>query len=109
MAAREERLARNENHFREINESLSEKHVHAVVVRSGPLPFVCECASADCTEALELTLEEYRSIRRNPRRFVVVPGHENPEVEVVVDRAPGHAVVEKVGPAGSQAEADAPV
>jgi hypothetical protein len=107
MAERARRLARNEDHFREINESLSEKHVHAVVVRSGPLPFVCECASPDCTAAVELSLEEYRVIRRDPRRFVVVPGHENLEVEVVVERAPGHAVVEKIGEAGEQAEDDA--
>ena len=68
MAQRERRLARNEDYFREINESLREKHVHAVVVRSGPLPFVCECASPDCTEAVELTLEEYREVRSDPRR-----------------------------------------
>lgn len=108
MAAREERLARNENHFREINESLSDKHVHAVVVRSGPLPFVCECASPECTEAVELTLAEYREVRRDPRLFIVVPGHENPAAERVVEVKPGYAIVEKVGDAAAVAEEQQP-
>jgi hypothetical protein len=105
MAAdRGARLARNEDHFREINESLREKHVHATVVRSGPLPFVCECASPSCTEAVELTLDDYRRVRRNPRQFVIVPGHEVSDVEVVVEETPRYMVVEKVGTAGVVAQ-----
>jgi hypothetical protein len=104
MVDREARLARNEDHFRDINESLREKHVHATVVRSGPLPFVCECASVDCTEAVELTLEDYRRVRKNSRRFVVVPGHEAAsDVEVIVESNEGFLVVEKVNEAGEVA------
>jgi hypothetical protein len=104
MVDRDARLARNEDHFRDINESLREKHVHATVVRSGPLPFVCECASVDCTEAVELTLEDYRRVRKNPRRFVVVPGHAAaPDVEVIVESSEGFLVVEKVNEAGEVA------
>lgn len=105
MVDRGERLARNEDHFRDINESLRDKHVHATVVRSGPLPFVCECASAECTEAIEMTIEEYRRVRRSPRRFVVAPGHEVPDVEVVVESGDGFVVVEKLGEAGEAARA----
>ena len=102
---RETRLARNEDHFREINESLREKHVHGSVIRSGPLPFVCECAAVSCTEAVELTLDEYREVRRNSRRFVVVPGHVVDDVEHVVESHPGYVVVEKTGTAGAVANA----
>lgn len=104
MADREERLARNEDHFRDINESLRDKHIHATVVRSGPLPFVCECASGECTEAVELTLDEFRRIRRNPRWFVVVPGHQAPDVEVIVESSESFIVVEKVDEAGDTAQ-----
>lgn len=104
MAHREERLARNEDHFRDINESLREKHVHATVVRSGPLPFICECASVECTEAVELTLEDYRRVRRNPRWFIVVPGHVAPDIELVVESAEAVVVVEKQNDAGGAAE-----
>jgi hypothetical protein len=103
MADRAERLARNEDYVRDINESLREKHVHAPVVRSGPLPFVCECASMECTEAVELTMTEYRSVRQNARRFVVVPGHEVVDAEVVVETTDRFMVVEKVGEAGQVA------
>jgi hypothetical protein len=105
MLDRDARLARNEDHFRDINESLREKHVHANVVRSGPLPFVCECASVECTEAVELTLEDYRRVRRNPRWFVVVPGHVAADVEVVVESGEGFLVVEKTDAAGEVAQA----
>jgi hypothetical protein len=105
MVDRNERLARNEDHFRDINESLRDKHVHGTVVRSGPLPFVCECASVDCTEAVELTLEDYRRVRRNARRFVVLPGHEVKDVEIVVESGDGFVVVEKVDEAGDAAAA----
>ena len=105
MAYREERLAKNEDHFRDINESLREKHVHATLVRSGPLPFICECASVECTEALELMLEDYRRVRRNPRRFIVVPGHVAPDVELVVESAEAFVVVEKQNEAGDAAQA----
>jgi hypothetical protein len=104
MPQREERLARNEDHFRDINESLREKHVHATVVRSGPLPFVCECASVECTEAVELELEDYRRVRRNPRWFVVVPGHEMLEIERIVQSGEGFTIVEKTNEAGVAAE-----
>jgi hypothetical protein len=100
MSDRDTRLARNEDHFRDINESLRDKHVHGTVVRSGPLPFVCECASVDCTEAVELTLDEYRRVRRNPRWFVVLPGHELPDGEVIVDSTTRYVAVEKVGELG---------
>ena len=33
-----------------------------------------------------LTLAQYEAVRANPRRFVIVRGHELPEVEVVVER-----------------------
>jgi hypothetical protein len=105
MLDRDARLARNEDHFRDINESLREKHVHATVVRSGPLPFVCECSSVECTDAVELTLEDYRRVRKSPRRFVVVPGHQVADVEVVVESGEGFVVVEKTDEAGEVAEA----
>ena len=43
-------------------------------------------------------------MRADPRRFVIVNGHELPEVEVVVERHGDYSVVEKVGAAGDEAE-----
>lgn len=90
MPSREERLAQNEARFREINESAQpQRESH------GEGRFVCECADRGCMLWIELTRDEYAAVRRNPRRFIVAPSHEIPDVESVVDRKPGYFVIEK--------------
>jgi hypothetical protein len=42
-----------------------------------------------------MTLVEYEAIRAEPTCFVVVPGHERPEIERVVERHPAYLIVEK--------------
>jgi hypothetical protein len=42
-----------------------------------------------------MTLAEYEAIRAEPTRFFVVPGHERPEIESVVERHGAYLVVEK--------------
>jgi hypothetical protein len=49
-------------------------------------------------------LLDYQRVRANPRWFMVVPGHQHPELEVVVETQPGYLVVEKVDQAGAKAE-----
>jgi hypothetical protein len=56
---------------------------------------------------LDLTIGEYAIVRSHPRRFVVLPGHEEPDVESTVEIHPGYVVVEKRGEAGRIAEAEA--
>jgi hypothetical protein len=34
-------------------------------------------------------------VRRNPRRFLIIAGHEVPDIESVVDRGDGFFVIEK--------------
>ena len=51
-----------------------------------------------------MPLDVYRAVREDPRRFIVVPGHENPEFEEVVERHDRFNVVEKFGAAGRAAE-----
>jgi hypothetical protein len=60
-----------------------------------PGGFICECDVADCTELIPMTLAEYEAIRAVPIRFAVVPGHELPEIETVVERHSAYLVVEK--------------
>jgi hypothetical protein len=59
------------------------------------LTFYCECANTACRQHLTLTLREYESVRANSRRFVIVPGHDEPEVERVVEEHERYAVIEK--------------
>jgi hypothetical protein len=101
MAPFEERVARNEALFREVNErvrELDERLRSDVEVGS----FVCECGSDVCTETVEVPLAVYEEARANGRRFLVLPGHVLPEIEKVVDEGNGYVIVEKDTPTASR-------
>lgn len=90
MASREERLAQNEVRFREINEAAQpqrERHGHG--------RFICECADRSCMAWLDVAVEDYRAARAHSRHFIVVPGHEVPDIEEIVQRHEGYFVIEK--------------
>ena len=97
VGAREERLAGNEALFREVNERVAEVATHFIEVETSAeqINFACECGRADCAEPIAMTLAEYEAIRAVPTRFAVVPHHEQPEIENVVERHPTYFVVEK--------------
>jgi hypothetical protein len=99
-----ERKAKNEALFREINESIAELVEHSSTVRSSRIAFVCECADESCTQALELTLDEYERVRADPTHFIVAPGHVAPSIEHTVNEGQRYTVVEKDGVAGDVAE-----
>jgi hypothetical protein len=90
MPSREERLAANEARFREINEAAQPQRES-----QGSGRFVCECSDRSCTAWIELPLTEYTAVRANPRRFIVAPSHELPDVDNIVERHEGYFVVEK--------------
>ena len=72
---RDERLAQNEALFRQVNERLLDVSSRLGTLDSGP-EFVCECSEEDCVERITLSPAEYESLRADPRRFVVLAGHE---------------------------------
>ena len=76
------RVARNEAVFREVNERIREVTAHWA--SEDAAAFVCECSRADCVETLTLTVNEYESVRADPRWFVVAPDHVDLRVERVV-------------------------
>ena len=100
--ARDERLAQNEVIFRTVNESIQQQ-----AMRFGGLDayqFVCECASSGCFERISLTLDQYERIRGEGSTFVVTPGHEYDEIELVIEKQLAYSVVRKDGAAGIIAE-----
>jgi hypothetical protein len=91
---REERIARNEALFREVNERIAES---AERFDSDHAEFVCECADQDCTERVEATLDEYEWTRSDGARFLMRPGHADTSFERVVEqRGSRLAIVLKV-------------
>jgi hypothetical protein len=99
---REQRIGRNESLLRDVNEAI--ERGQWPTDPDEPVRFRCECAVLDCNHNVELTVREYERVRGNPRRFVVVHGHELPESESVVEANQGYLVVEKRDEAGSVAE-----
>jgi hypothetical protein len=100
---RGDRRARNEALFRQVNERLKDVSELLGTADSGP-EFVCECSDEGCTRRIRLSLAEYEWLRANPRRFVVLPRHEQGEVERVVEDRGRYLIVEKVGVPGEVAE-----
>jgi hypothetical protein len=93
---REERAIRNEELFREVNAHIAglEEKVRRVD-SDEPLPLVCECARTGCSFPIEVDPATFKRVRANPLWYLVAPGHEELEVESVVERRPGYLIVEK--------------
>lgn len=97
------RIGANESVFRQVNEAIARGQWPGE--EDELVGFRCECASLGCNEIVELTIREYERVRANPRRFVVLPGHELAQDEIVVESGAGYTVVEKRDEAGQVAEA----
>lgn len=99
---RRRRFAENEALYRSVNEQ-----IEAVSRRFGPavdetMRVVCECGLLDCAQQIELSVGMYERVRSDPTLFLVVPGHENLEVEVVVEEHDGFTIVCKDTPPGRE-------
>jgi hypothetical protein len=90
MSRREERIARNEVLFREVNERVKD-----LTPSEGGIEFICECGYEECIERVVLTSEEYERVRSDPVEFFVKPGHEIPDVEEVVEAHDRYLLVRK--------------
>ena len=92
MDDRARRVAANEAVARQVNEELTPLQV------TDSLALLCECGSRECHATLEVSRSDYEEVRANPTRFLVVIGHDLPDVESVVSTRGEHAVVEKDDP-----------
>lgn len=94
--------ARERALFREVNERIREvvenmdRVAGPVVDPSSRAEFICECSNPDCTDRVELSLDEYKEFRSSPVLFVIKPGHETLAVERVVERKTHCTLVEKI-------------
>lgn len=95
MANRKERITLNESVFREGNERMSAWEEHQEAPPTEKLSFLCECADLECRKHVSITMPEYETVRADPMHFAVIPGHEIPDAETVIERYDGYAVVEK--------------
>ena len=94
MQERERRVGLNEAVFRQVNERIEGLN-EAFGAITETMQVICECGDASCIEQITISLPEYEELRQDPRRFALVPGHEDERVERVVERRDGYHVVEK--------------
>jgi diaminopimelate decarboxylase len=88
-APRSDRIVQTEQFFRAINEEIARHDGH------GTTQFLCECGNSACAESIALTADALRHLHADGDLFVVLPGHEIPDVETVVDRHDGYLLVRK--------------
>ena len=98
MESREDRLARNEALFRDVNERvrvIDDRLSDRTDDASTLWEFLCECGDATCVDRISMTNLEYEEVRARPTFFAVIPSHEQPEVEDVVKQTDRFSLVEK--------------
>lgn len=101
MTSYAERQALNEDTFRRANEQLAQKTAQIVEGDTDALvPFLCECPTERCTDVVLLSLAEYERVRSDGRRGLAVRGHENLEIERIVESNDRFLLTEKFGEAG---------
>jgi hypothetical protein len=88
-----DRIAKTEALFRDVNERIAEASGRLEIDEA---EFMCECADATCAERIEVPLEEYEAVRDDATAFLHKPDHVDPEIEEVVHRRRGYAIVQKV-------------
>ncbi len=84
-AASADRLERNQQLFRTVNDRLFELSTHQLDAPwTEKTTYLCECADPACLEAIELTLDEYENLRAESDLRAVAPEHEQPGCQVIL-------------------------
>jgi hypothetical protein len=90
---RARRVGLNEALFRQVNEQI--ESLEESFGKPDTMPVICECGDGQCMERIEMPLADYERVRADPRLFVIVPGHEIPDLESVVERTNSWELVRK--------------
>jgi hypothetical protein len=88
-----QRVRENEETFAKANEQILARAEHYDFEE--PVPFLCECSVVTCTESVKLSLTNYREARARAGAFILLPGHDDPQVERIVADGVGYVLVEK--------------
>jgi hypothetical protein len=72
-----ERVARNQDRFRKINEEIATTNAAHAWFESSMPAWVCECTNEHCLEAVNLAVAEYEAVRADGTHFLVAPSAEH--------------------------------
>ncbi len=93
---RELGAAQNQMAFRSVNERIKELGTQP----NSPgdeLDFACECADHACVEKIRLSALQFLAIESEQNQFIVLRGHQLPEVKDVIAEREGFLIVSKRG------------
>jgi hypothetical protein len=92
------RIGENEALYRQVNERVRDMNLGVTELTGAEFSVLCECGTLECMEHIDLTAAVYEETRADPHRFIVLPGHQIDEIEVVVADHGSFIVLEKTPP-----------
>lgn len=87
--AQKRKAIANEVIYRELNQELE------LLAGSAVLLICCECGEINCSVPFEVDRVIFDHVRMNPLRFILVPGHEDPELEDIIEKHTHFNIVSK--------------
>ena len=60
-----------------------------------PIPFLCECLDTGCRSTVQLSIEQFRDLRKSDNRYAIVTGHPNLPGERIIEIGGNVTIVEK--------------
>lgn len=82
--------------FNDIKEaSRKERFTELIPSDDIALHFLCECSDENCIERIALKQSMYKELHRNSSQFIILPSHNEPKVERIVNDFKTYLVVEK--------------
>lgn len=103
----EARAGETESDFRSLNLFMVDQ-LDGGLPRSAEIEFLCECSAIHCTDSIRMTLPQYFAVHEDPVQFSILPLHNLPEVEDVVQKTDSFWVVRKRDEAASVARTSDP-
>ncbi len=94
MDERTRRICANEDLFRKVNDQVHGLN-QSLVLGTSDMTVVCECGEQSCIDQISVARPEYETVRRDPRDFMIVPGHDASDVEHVIRRTKRYWIVRK--------------
>lgn len=94
MAAEDERLIANQQTSRGANERLRVLAAK-IVAEDRVIPFLCECADADCLGRVDMTGADYGELHLDRNRYAILPDHQRMDGEEVVAQRALYDIVSK--------------
>lgn len=94
MDERATRVGKNEALFRQVNERIEQLNESFATI-TDTFEVICECGDSGCVMQISIANDAYERVRTDATLFIVAPGHENSEVEDIVETQSAYHVVRK--------------